>query len=178
MTTRTEVDTAATPASHAVGIGVGLLILRIGVGAAALQAGLLKATDFGTTIGYLEAGGWRLPALAALMVTGAETLGAIGLLLGALTPVAACAVLGAMLCAWAVNVSGGPFYSEPFNVPFLLAVGAAALLFAGAGGYSIDARIAARVRWTTQIAVILLVVAVATAVVTWLTLNGSNPIHF
>lgn len=160
------------------GVDIGLLILRIGVGAAMLQAGLLKATDFDTTIGFLEQAGWRLPALAAVMVTAAELLGAVGLLLGVLTPLAACAVLGAMLCAWAVNVSGGTVWSEPFNVPFLLAVGAAALLFAGAGAYSVDARALARVRWTTRIAVILLVVAVASAAVTWLTLNGTNPIHF
>ncbi len=51
-----------------------------------------------------------------------------------LTPLAACAVLGAMICAWAVNVSGAAFWSEPFNVPFLIGLGAAALLFTGAGG--------------------------------------------
>jgi uncharacterized membrane protein YphA (DoxX/SURF4 family) len=177
MTTSTAAPTSLTAPTHT-GIDIGLLILRIGVGAAMLQAGLLKATDFGTTIDYLEAGGWRLPALAAVMVTAAETLGALGLLLGVFTPLAGCAVLGAMFCAWAVDVSGGAFWSAPFNVPFLLAVGAATLLFAGAGAYSIDARVTTRVRWTPRVSVFLLVLAVVTAVVTWLALNGTNPIHF
>src|SRR6476620_6504000 len=47
---------------------LGLLILRVGVGAAMIQAGLIKALDFGTTVGFMEAGGWRLPTIAALMV--------------------------------------------------------------------------------------------------------------
>ena len=81
-----------------------------------LQAGLRKAFDFSTTVGFMEAGGWRLPKFAALMVTAAETLGGIGLLLGVLTPLAACAVVAAMIDAWAVNVSAAAFWSEPFNV--------------------------------------------------------------
>ena len=88
----------------------------------------------------MESGGWSLPTFAALMVTVAETAGGIGLLLGLLTPLAACAVVGAMIGAWAVNVSQGAFWSEPFNVPFLLFLGAATLLFTGAGAYSVDAQ--------------------------------------
>ncbi len=38
----------------------GLLILRIGVGAAMLYAGLRKAFDFNTTVGFMETGGWKL----------------------------------------------------------------------------------------------------------------------
>ena len=52
-----------------------------------------------------------------------------------------------MIDAWAVNVSGGAFWSEPFNVPFLVAFGATALLFTGAGAYSVDARVFGRSRW-------------------------------
>jgi putative oxidoreductase len=157
---------------------LGLLILRVGVGAAMIQAGLIKALDFGTTAGFMEAGGWSLPTIAALMVTLAETLGGIGLILGVLTPLAACAVVGAMICAWAVNVSQGAFWSEPFNVPFLLFIGATTLLFTGAGVYSVDARLLARPRWSPRIAVGLLALAFAVAVLTWVLLNGTNPIHF
>ena len=42
-----------------------------------LQAGLRKAFDFGTTVGFMESGGWRLPTFAAFMVTAAETAGGI-----------------------------------------------------------------------------------------------------
>ena len=122
----------------------GLLVLRIGVGATMIQAGLRKAFDFNTTVAFMEGGGWRLPNFAAFMVTAAETAGGIGLLLGLLTPLAACAVIAAMIDAWAVNVSAATFWSEPFNVPFLVAVGAAALLLTGAGSYSVDARIFGR----------------------------------
>ena len=157
---------------------VGLLILRIGVGAAIIQAGLIKALDFGATAGFMESGGWSLPTLAALMVTVAETAGGIGLVIGLLTPLSACAIVGAMICAWAVNVSQGAFWSEPFNVPFLLFVGAATLLFTGAGSYSVDAKVFGKPRWSPKIGAGLLVLAFAVAVLTWLLLNGENPIHF
>lgn len=157
---------------------IALLILRIGTGAAILQAGLIKAFDFGTTVEFMGAGGWRAPTVAALMVTTAETLGGIGLILGVLTPLAAFAVIAAMFDAWAVNVSAGAFWSQPFNVPFLIGIGATALLFAGAGAYSVDARVLGRTTWSPRVAVGLLVAAFAAAVVTWIALNGTNPIHF
>ena len=157
---------------------LGLLILRIGTGAAMLQAGLRKAFDYNTTAGFMEAGGWRLPKVAAFMVTAAETVGGLGLLLGLLTPLAACAVIAAMIDAWAVNVSTSAFWSDPFNAPFLLAIGATALLFTGAGAYSLDARIFGRPRWPAPIAIGLLMVAIVAAVATWILLNGTNPIHF
>ena len=171
-TTQENVETS-TPL-----IDIGLLILRIGVGAAIIQAGLIKAFDFGTTVGFMESGGWSLPTFAALMVSVAETAGGIGLVLGVLTPLAACSVIGAMICAWAVNVSEGAFWSQPFNVPFLLFLGALTLLFTGAGAYSVDAQVLGRPRWTPRIAVGLLVLAFAVAILTWILLNGTNPIHF
>ena len=173
--TTTEATTQTTTSSLA---DTGLLILRIGVGATMLQAGLLKAFDFNTAAGSMEAGGWRLPKFAAFMVTAAETAGGIGLLLGLLTPLAACAVIAAMIDAWAVNVSAGAFWSAPFNVPFLLAIGATALLFTGAGAYSVDARVFGRTRVGPRIATGLLILAIAAALLTWVLLNGTNPIHF
>jgi putative oxidoreductase len=155
----------------------GLLVLRIGVGATMIQAGLQKAFDFNTTVAFMASGGWRLPNFAAFMVTAAETAGGIGLLLGLLTPLAACAVIAAMIDAWAVNVSAGTFWSQPFNVPFLVAVGAAALLFTGAGSYSVDATIFGRWRFSPRVAMGLLVLAIAAALLTWILLNGTNPIH-
>jgi uncharacterized membrane protein YphA (DoxX/SURF4 family) len=157
---------------------IGLLILRIGLGAAILQAALRKAFDFSTTAGFMEAGGWRPAQLAAVMVTAAETVGGLGLLLGVVTPLAACAVLAAMVDAWAVNVSVGAFWADPFNAPFLIGLGAAALLFTGAGAISVDARMFGRPGWPVRVAVGLLVVAIAAAVLTWIVLNGTNPIHF
>lgn len=156
---------------------IGLLILRLATGATMLQAGLIKAVDYDTTVEFMETGGWRLPAFAAFMVTAAETLGGIGLLLGLLTPLAACAAIGAMADAWAVNVSADAFWSQPFNVPFLVAFGAAALLFTGAGSLAVDHKVFGRSRGSLRLAVGLLVTGIAIAVVTWIALNGSNPIH-
>ena len=48
---------------------VGLLIQRVGVGAAMIQAGLRKALDFNTTVNSMESGGWRLAKFAAFIVT-------------------------------------------------------------------------------------------------------------
>jgi putative oxidoreductase len=167
----------STPSSTSLA-DVGLLVLRVEVGATMLQAGLRKVFDFSTTVNFMESGGWRLPKFAAFMVTMAETAGVIGLLLGLLTPLAACAVIAAMIDAWAVNVSATAFWSDPFNVPFMVAVGATALLFAGAGSYSVDARIFGNWRFGVRVAVRLLVVAIAAALLTWTLLNGTNPIHF
>ncbi len=176
--TTTDAATAAITTTRNTATDIGLLILRVGVGAAILQAGLIKLFDFNATVGFMEAAGWRLPALAAFMVTAAETLGGLGLIVGALTPLAACAVVAAMVDAWAVNVSESAFWSEPFNVPFLIGTGAAALLFLGAGAYSLDAKVLGRLTWGRSIAVRLLVVAFAAAILTWVALLGTNPIHF
>ena len=170
-------DPTAPGPGAGVGGSVGSAILRVGTGAAALQAGLIKAFDFSTTVGFMADAGWRLPGLAAFMVTAAETLGGLGLLLGALTPLAACAVLSAMVCAWAVNVSAAAFWSEPFNLPFLIGVGAAALLFTGAGRFSLDAGPLARITWSMPVRLGLVGLAVIAAVVTWVALYGVNPIH-
>ena len=173
----TDMATDTTTAGPGIGYSVGLTILRVGTGAAILQAGLIKALDFPTTVGFMTEAGWRLPTLAAFMVTAAEVLGGLGLLLGMLTPVAACAVLSTMLCAWAVNVSGAAFWAEPFNVAFLIGIGAAALLFTGAGSYSVDTRLLKRLTWPVRLSLVLLGLAVAAAVVTWVALYGVNPIH-
>lgn len=169
-------ETIAPSSTHLTDLG--LLILRIGLGATMIQAGLIKLFDFDTTVGFMASGGWSLPTFAALMVGVSETAGGIGLILGLLTPLAASAVIGAMICAWAVNVAEGAFWSQPFNAPFLLLIGATAVLFAGAGSYSVDAKVLGRPRWSGRIAVGLLVLAFAVAILTWILLNGANPLHF
>ena len=58
----------STPSSTSLA-DVGLLILRVGVGAAMIQAGLRKALDFNTTVNSMESGGWRLAKFAAFIVT-------------------------------------------------------------------------------------------------------------
>ncbi|MBE1552571.1 hypothetical protein GGC64_006658 [Mycobacterium sp. OAS707] len=45
-------------------------------------------------------------------------------------------------------------------------------------GYFVDARILGRTRFDARVAVSLLVAAVTAAALTWILLNGRNPIHF
>jgi hypothetical protein len=49
-------------------------------------------------------------------------------------------VIAAMIDAWAVNVVTTAFWSNPFNVPFMVGFGAIALLFTGARMWSLDQR--------------------------------------
>ncbi len=170
-------STLSAMSSSSSSTDLGLLVLRIAVGATMVQAGLMKALDFGSTVAFMEGGGWRMAIVAALMVTAAEVAGGLGLTLGLLTPLAAAAVIAAMIDAWAVNVSAAAFWSDPFNVPFLVAFAATTLLFTGAGAYSLDAKAFGWSRWNRLLAVGLFVIAVAAAVATWVVLNGTNPIH-
>jgi putative oxidoreductase len=156
---------------------VGLLLLRFAVGATMIQASVIKALDFGATVAFMESGGWRMPTFAAALVTATEAAAGVLLLLGLLTPLAAAGILAAMIDAWLVNASATAFWSDPFNVPFLTAFGATALLFAGAGAYSLDAKLFGRHRWPGVISVGLLIIGVAVALATWVLLNGTNPLH-
>src|SRR6478735_977037 len=112
----TEFDTRLSTS----GRDIGLLVLRLGVGATMVQAGLLKVFTLSTTTEFMAKSGWSAPRLAAIMVSAAETAGGLGLLLGLLTPLAAVAVTAAMIDAWAFNVSGGAFWSNPFDQTFVL----------------------------------------------------------
>ncbi|MET0455625.1 MAG: DoxX family protein [Mycobacterium sp.] len=175
MTTTDVSDRPSTTSSSVADLG--LLILRISVAASMIQAGAIKATDMGTTIEFMESGGWRMSTFAAYLITSTELAGGLGLLIGFLTPLAACGIVAAMIDAWAANVSGAAVWADPFNVPFLVAFAAATLLFTGAGVYSVDARVFGRARWPGAVSITLFVVAVAAAVSTWVFLNGTNPFH-
>jgi putative oxidoreductase len=155
----------------------GLLVLRIAVAASMLQAGLIKALGFDATTEFMVGNGWKMSTFAAYLVTATEIAGGAALLLGLLTPLAACGIIAAMIDAWAVNVSGAAFWSDPFNIPFLVAFAATALLFTGAGSYSVDAKVFGRSNWPGAVTVGLFLVAVAAAVATWVLLNGTNPLH-
>ena len=152
--TTTAARSRATAASSSLH-DLGLLVLRIAVAATVVQAGLTKAFDFNSTTQFMESNGWRLPTFAAYLVTATEIAGGLAMLLGLLTPLAACGLIAAMIDAWAVNVSGAAFWSDPFNVPFLVAFAATALLCTGAGHYSVDAKVFDRVRWPGVVTIAL-----------------------
>jgi len=171
----TELDATTTTGR---GLSLLALVVRLIAGGLSFQTGLEKLLDFGKVVDSMERGGWRPPELAAFMVTATETLGGLGLVLGLLTPLAAMAVTAAMLDAWAANVRDTAFWTDPVNMPLVIGIGAVVVLFTGAGRYSLDHRLFGRARWPRLVSVALLVIAIIAAVVTWVALNGTNPIHF
>jgi len=71
------------------------------------------------------------------------------------------------------STSAAAFSSEPFNVPFPIGRGAAALLFAGARAFSVDRSVLKRFTWSTRRLIVgLLVLAVVAAALTWVVLYG------
>ncbi len=122
---------------------IGLLILRVGMGALMLPSGITKlkwlreGTEFGDPIGLG-------PQLSLILVVAAEFLGSIGVMLGFATRLAAFGIAFTMGVAAFVAHANDPWLMGPgvavskqpalmFLVPFL------ALVFTGAGMYSVDA---------------------------------------
>lgn len=141
---------------------IGLAILRVGTGSYMLSHGIGKLRmvlagnydQFGDPIGLG-------PGLSLILVTAAEFLGALLVIIGLATRFAAVPVVVAMAVAafvahagdpWSMETAAKAFFSgesktwsskEPallFLVPFL------ALIFTGPGGFSLDALLAPRLR--------------------------------
>jgi putative oxidoreductase len=122
----------------------GLLILRIALGFAFVQYGLIKAAHPATWAAAL--GLTSLPAVVQILVVIAELGGGLLLLCGALTPLAATALVLDMLGAIVTVVlpHGGMIWisaSPRLTMEKNIFYGAAALTLAltGPGAYSIDA---------------------------------------
>ncbi|WP_424188765.1 DoxX family protein [Actinokineospora sp. G85] len=132
-----------TPHQWTAGLDLGLLVLRVTVGALFVAHGLQKVFGLlgGPGIsGFADAlGGYGFtrPTLLA-WITGITELGAGGLLvLGLFTPAAAAGVLGVMANAIYLNIDLGAF-AGGVEKEVVFAAAAFALLFAGAGRISID----------------------------------------
>ena len=120
---------------------VGLLLLRVFVGAAMLTHGIPKITGgpefwagLGATMGKIGAPG---PAVFwGFMAAVAESVGALLLLLGALTTVASFLLVINMSVAAFVAHAADPFATKELALFYLVAV--IFFLFKGAGRYSVD----------------------------------------
>lgn len=122
---------------------LGLLILRLGAGGFLLFAHgvpkLLSAADKAAHFpDPLHIGSVPSFALAA----GAESLGALLVVLGLLTRPAALTALMTMLVAGLVQHAADPWAKK--ELALLYAVAFAALLFTGPGAWSVDARLQRR----------------------------------
>ena len=121
----------------------GLLILRIAVAIIFIRHGHAKLFGMGHdgVTGFFTSLGIPLPGLAAWGVAMLEFFGGIALAIGLLTrPLA---LLFVLVMAGAIGFALLP-KGRAFELEFLLALCAVALVFMGGGSYSADARIPTR----------------------------------
>jgi putative oxidoreductase len=119
---------------------IALLLVRAVVGVSFLLHGLDKLGDLSGTEGNFDGLGIPAPAIMAPFVAVLETVGGIALLLGVLSPVFALMLVGNMVVAGlTAHVGNGFFVADGgFELVLLLGAASAAIVFAGAGRFSVD----------------------------------------
>ena len=122
-----------------------LLVLRLAVALVFIAHGHAKLFGFGHAgvTGFFASLGIPLPGIAAWCVTLLEFGGGIALAAGLFTRVLASLFVINMVVAIVLAVLPKGFVGG-YELEFLLAMASLALAFAGAGAYSVDARLAAR----------------------------------
>jgi putative oxidoreductase len=167
---------------------LGLLLLRVGLGALLIAHGLQKAFGWwgGRGLGGFEDSladmGYRHANILTYVAAGTEIGAGVLLVLGLFTPLAAAAALAYLINALLAGVSAqrdsGYF---PFFLPagheyeITLIVVAAAIILIGPGRYGFDAgRGWARRPFIGSVAALLLGLGGGIAV--WVLLNGGNPL--
>jgi len=121
----------------------GLLLLRVGVGAAMLPYGLTKLglIEGGTYDGTIQAfAGMGIPAFIAILVMAAESVGAISLILGFCTRF--CAASLAVIMIGAIYIVYGMGYFTGYVSPLLFLIALLPLILNGGGAWSVDGEIA------------------------------------
>lgn len=125
---------------------IGLLLVRVVVGALLVGHGAQKL--FGSFGGYGVAGtgGWFesigfRPGRAMAVVAGlSELVGGLLLVLGLLTPLASAAIVGTMVVAASTHAASGLWNtSGGYELPLVLAVVGATVALTGPGALSLDA---------------------------------------
>ena len=125
-------------------VSIGLAVLRIATGVVFLNHGYAKMFKMGIggVTGFFGHVGVPLPSVMATLITLLEVFGAVALIVGFLTrPIALAFVLDMLGAIFLVQLQNG--FSK-FELEFLLLGASVALIFTGAGRYSIDAMIAGR----------------------------------
>jgi len=127
------------------GISSGLLVLRVVVGLVFFMHGWQKLIDngIGATQQGFDAMGAPLPGITAVIVTFVELIGGAMLIAGFLTRIVGILLTINMVAAMLiVHVENGFFAANGgYELVFLLAGGALALVIAGPGAYSADAMV-------------------------------------
>ncbi|HKR07921.1 MAG TPA: DoxX family protein [Gemmatimonadaceae bacterium] len=125
-------------------VSIGLAVLRIATGIVFLNHGYQKMFKMGIggVTGFFGHLGVPLPSVMATLITLLEVFGAVALIVGFLTrPIALAFVLDMLGAIFLAQLKNG--FSK-FELEFLLLSASVALIFTGAGRYSIDAMIARR----------------------------------
>ena len=125
-------------------VSFGIAVLRVATGAVFLDHGYQKMFKMGIggVTGFFGQIGVPLPSVMATLITLLEVFGAVAITVGFLTrPLALAFALDMLGAIFLVQLKNG--FSK-FELEFLLLGAAIALLFTGAGRYSIDAMIAGR----------------------------------
>ena len=128
---------------------LGLLVVRIALGAILIAHGAQKVFSFGLAgvTGAMTQMGAPAPAIVAPLVMAAELLGGIAILLGFLTRIAAIGNIVVQLGAIVlVHLAGGFFLPKGYEFNLALVGMALALAIAGAGRWSVDEALSARSR--------------------------------
>ena len=123
---------------------LGLAVLRIATGIVFLDHGYQKMFKMGIggVTGFFTQIGVPMPSVMATLITLLEVFGAVALILGFLTrPIALAFALDMLGAIFLVQMKNG--FSK-YELEFLLLGASVALVFAGAGRYSVDAMIAGR----------------------------------
>jgi len=123
---------------------IGLAALRIATGIVFLNHGYQKMFKMGIggVSGFFGHVGVPMPTVMATLIMVLEVFGAVALIVGFLTrPLAVAFALDMLGAIFLVQLKNG--FSK-FELEFLLLGASVALIFLGAGRYSIDAMIAGR----------------------------------
>jgi len=125
-------------------VDTALLVIRVALGVVFVMHGWQKLAVFGYAGVTQMMGGLGIPApaLSAALVIGAELVGGLALLAGAATRVAATILAFTMLVALtSVHLVNGFYLPTGFEYTFTLLLVNLGLVLAGAGAYSVDARL-------------------------------------
>ena len=125
----------------------GLALLRVGIGGVFVAHGAQKLFGFGISglSGFMAQIGVPFPTLSAVLVTAAEFLGGLALVVGFGTRLAAIPIAFSMLvAALTVHLKGGFFLPNGIEYVLVLFLASVALVLTGSGALSVDRWLANR----------------------------------
>ncbi|MCX5046119.1 DoxX family membrane protein [Aldersonia sp. NBC_00410] len=163
---------------------LGLLVLRVTIGAVFFMHGLQKLTGWWGGPGLdgiesmMDRGGWDQPLATGVLLMVGEIAGGALLILGLASPLAAGALLAIGIDAWLFRQVASPglqyFNPDGPELESVLVAATTSIILTGPGRISLDGGRG----WATRPAFgsfFVLLLAVAAATCTWVFLHGGNP---